>query len=124
MPYSGNCVGFSEDPLLCCFPKGGEMELDEIGVSRPKDSDPLLGSFSDESTPSSSAEITPPERAGEMKGEDIESAPAACCRICLECDAEPGELLVDVFFFFLRLASPDVVAVGRFFFIYIFCRIR
>ncbi|CAA7403135.1 unnamed protein product [Spirodela intermedia] len=70
------------------------MELDEIGVSRPKDSDPLLGSHSDESTPSSSTEITPPESAGEMKGEDIESGPAACCRICLECDAEPGDELI------------------------------
>lgn len=70
------------------------MELNEIRSNRPKESDPLLGNLAEGSTPFSLPEIRSPNTGGEMTGEDIESAATACCRICLESDAESGDELI------------------------------
>lgn len=51
---------------------------------KEKDLDPLLGKPVSDSSEGSSDEI---------KDEEIDSSSAPCCRICLECDGEPGETL-------------------------------
>lgn len=59
----------------------GEVQLEPSGERNPRDSDPLLENQVDSSTGSSS----------EINSEDIEAGSVPCCRICLECDGEPGE---------------------------------
>lgn len=59
----------------------GEVQLEPSGERNPRDSDPLLENQADSSTGSSS----------EINSEDIEAGSVPCCRICLECDGEPGE---------------------------------
>ena len=63
----------------------GELQLELTGTENPSDADPLLGNQAD----------SPPESSSstEIKDEeDIEAGSISCCRICLESDAEPGEL--------------------------------
>ncbi len=63
----------------------GEVQLEPTGTENPSDADPLLGNQAD----------SPPESSSstEIKDEeDIEAGSIPCCRICLESDAEPGEL--------------------------------
>lgn len=72
-----------------------EAEVEREGEPNPKDSDPLLQK-KDNSFSCSSDEI---------KDEEIEAASAACCRICLEHESEPGDfiflasLMIDSFHF-------------------------
>ncbi|XP_010925138.1 uncharacterized protein [Elaeis guineensis] len=61
-----------------------ESEVERDGEPNPKDSDPLLQKKEDSSSCSSN----------EIKDEEIEAASAACCRICLEHDSEPGDELI------------------------------
>ncbi|MQM20349.1 hypothetical protein Taro_053367, partial [Colocasia esculenta] len=71
----------------------GEMELDDVGGSLPKDSDPLIEKRSGAAS-SCTAEMRSPTSSGEIKDEDIEAAPTACCRICLEYECDPGDELI------------------------------
>ena len=59
----------------------GEVQLEPPGEQIPRDSDPLLENQANSPTGSSS----------EINSEDIEAGSVPCCRICLECDVEPGE---------------------------------
>lgn len=59
----------------------GEVQLEPPGERKAMDSDPLLGNHGDSPAGSSS----------EINSEDIEAGSVPCCRICLECDGEPGE---------------------------------
>lgn len=72
----------------------------------PKDSDPLLAKKAD----NEEAETSNEAESGEVtKDEEIESSSAACCRICLEYDSEPGTVfyfLVDSFRFSRHEAAP------------------
>ncbi|KAF8406982.1 hypothetical protein HHK36_006103 [Tetracentron sinense] len=61
-----------------------ELQLEPLAERNPSDSDPLLENQANLSTGSSN----------EIKDEDLEAASAACCRICLEYDGEPGEELI------------------------------
>lgn len=65
----------------------GEVQLEPVVEMNPKDSDPLLENLS--------API--PESMDEIKDEEIEAGSAACCRICLEYDAEPGQFVIIIF---------------------------
>ncbi|XP_078168834.1 RING/FYVE/PHD zinc finger superfamily protein [Carex rostrata] len=57
----------------------------------PKDSDPLLA----KKAVNEEAEMSNEAESGEVtKDEEIESSSAACCRICLEYDSEPGDELI------------------------------
>lgn len=64
----------------------GEVQLEPVGEREPNpsDLDPLLDNQGDDSSPGSSSEI---------KNEDVETGSIPCCRICLESDAEPGQIL-------------------------------
>ncbi|KAG1367569.1 hypothetical protein COCNU_14G000370 [Cocos nucifera] len=70
-----------------------ESEVERDGEPNPKDSDPLLQKKEDSSLCSSN----------EIKDEEIEAASAACCRICLEHDSEPGVLVFFVLLGFFGL---------------------
>ncbi|KAA8535041.1 hypothetical protein F0562_030044 [Nyssa sinensis] len=59
----------------------GELQLGSSGEQNPGDSDPLLDDHHADSSPSSAS-------SSEIKDEDVEAGPVACCRICLECDGE------------------------------------
>lgn len=61
----------------------GEVQLEPTGEGNANDSDPLL-----ENQPDS-----PRGSSAEIKDEDIEAGSIPCCRICLESDAEPGNIL-------------------------------
>lgn len=65
----------------------GELQLEPMGETNPSDSDPLLENLS----------APVPESMDEIRDEDVESASAACCRICLEYDAEPGQFVLPAF---------------------------
>ncbi|KAF8393272.1 hypothetical protein HHK36_021513 [Tetracentron sinense] len=62
----------------------GELQLEPLSERNPSDSDPLLENQANLPTGSSN----------EITDEEIEAASAACCRICLEYDGEPGEELI------------------------------
>ncbi|XP_058074590.1 uncharacterized protein LOC131223263 isoform X3 [Magnolia sinica] len=66
------------------MPMKGELQLEPTIETNPTDSDPLLENRADSS----------PVSSDEIRDEEIEAASAACCRICLEYDAEPGEELI------------------------------
>ncbi|XP_058112476.1 uncharacterized protein LOC131255694 isoform X2 [Magnolia sinica] len=72
----------------------GELQLEPIMEVNPTDSDPLLEkrAVPESSVPESSTiEITD---GGVGDDEEIEAGSAACCRICLEYNGEPGEELI------------------------------
>lgn len=53
----------------------GEVQLEQSSGENPSDSDPLLENQ---------------ENSNEIEDEEMDAGSAACCRICLECDGEPG----------------------------------
>lgn len=61
----------------------GELQLEPLDNQNPSDSDPLL----DNAYPSLSEIL----KTG--VDDDVKDCSVPCCRICLECDGDKGELL-------------------------------
>lgn len=71
-----------------------ELQLEPFSERNPTDADPLLGTDEVSEAPvvNSSSSSSSSSSLSEIKHEDIESGSVPCCRICLECDGESGEL--------------------------------
>lgn len=65
----------------------GELQLEPVGEANPSDADPLLGNQEQHDSLSTSS------RSSEIQDEDVENGSIPCCRICLESDVEPGDLI-------------------------------
>lgn len=64
-----------------------EMDRESANDSYPLiEKDKLLDSMGDVGSTS----------AGEIRDEEVEANSAACCRICLEYDSEPGDILISI----------------------------
>ncbi|KAK9101901.1 hypothetical protein Sjap_019155 [Stephania japonica] len=59
-----------------------ELQMEESGGASPTDSDPLLENQEKSND------------SNEIVDEEMDAASAACCRICLECDGEPGRVSI------------------------------
>lgn len=69
-----------------------ETQLEPLDNQNPNDSDPLLDNYHANASPTLS-EI--------MKtgiDDDVKDCSVPCCRICLECDGDKGELLASHFY--------------------------
>lgn len=66
----------------------GELQLEPLDNQNPSDSDPLL----DNAYPSLSEIL----KTG--VDDDVKDCSVPCCRICLECDGDKGELLASHFY--------------------------
>lgn len=68
----------------------GELQLETLDERKPTDVDPLLEKHEQ---PASSGLIESPSLIviQDVENQDLEDGSVPCCRICLECDGEPGD---------------------------------
>lgn len=70
----------------------GELLLKPLDTQNPSDSDALLVNYHANAHPSLSEIL----KTG--VDDDVKDCSVPCCRICLECDGDKGELLASYFY--------------------------
>lgn len=86
----------------------GELQLETFDERNPTDVDPLLEKH-EQPASSSSIQTSCLIVNEDVENQDLEDGSIPCCRICLECDGEPG----DHAFFIQSLPFPiNLIAIA------------